>query len=329
MATPVESAEQGTGVALEGDGIPGSGAFTVTLSNFDGPFDLLLGLIAKREMDVTAVAISAVTDEFISYVRGLSHHRALDESSNFILIAATLLDLKAAQLLPGGEIESEEDFAALEARDLLFARLLQYRAFKHIAGHIAEQIQHHSDRFPRQPGAHPELAALLPELVFKTTPEDLKAIAERAFARPALEPDQVRFEHLHSHTVDIRAEMATMTEMLRAAGTASFTDLVRGAQSRLVVVVRFLGLLELFRDRDVQFEQEAPLGELNVIWSGPASGETAALDRAAAEWSEPSERSSQPGGQSSGPRDHSPEPSTPGPRDQGPNEAQGEEPAHG
>ncbi|WP_051501326.1 ScpA family protein [Nesterenkonia sp. AN1] len=105
-----------------------STGFTVSLTNFDGPFDLLLGLIAKREMDVTAVALAAVTDEFIGYVRGLSHHQALDESSNFILIAATLLDLKAAQLLPGGEVESQEDVAALEARDLLFARLLQYRA---------------------------------------------------------------------------------------------------------------------------------------------------------------------------------------------------------
>ncbi|MGJ9426387.1 segregation and condensation protein A [Nesterenkonia halotolerans] len=262
------------------------GAFTVSLANFDGPFDLLLGLIAKREMDVTAVALSAVTDEFLDYVRGLSHDRALDESSNFILIAATLLDLKAAQLLPGGEIESEEDFAALEARDLLFARLLQYRAFKHIAGHIAEQIQQHSDRFPRQPGTHPELAQLLPELVFKTTPEDLKAIAERAFARPAMEPDHVRFEHLHAQTVDIAAEIAVMTQLLRETGTASFTELITGAESRLVVVVRFLGLLELYRDRDVAFEQDSPLGELRVTWSGPAAGEIPAMQRAAAEWDE-------------------------------------------
>ncbi|GAA1135382.1 segregation/condensation protein A [Nesterenkonia lutea] len=260
------------------------GAFTVSLANFDGPFDLLLGLIAKREMDVTAVALSAVTDEFLSYVRGLSHHRALDESSNFILIAATLLDLKAAQLLPGGEIESEEDFAALEARDLLFARLLQYRAFKHIAGHIAEQIQQHADRFPRQPGVHPGLSDLLPELVFKTTPEDLRAIAERAFARPAMEPDHIRFEHLHAQSVDIAEEMAVMTRMLREAGAVSFTELIQGAQSRLVVVVRFLGLLELYRDRDVAFEQQAPLGELTVTWSGPAAGEIPAMERAAAEW---------------------------------------------
>ncbi|MGJ9407392.1 segregation and condensation protein A [Nesterenkonia aurantiaca] len=266
---------------------PAATGFTVSLTNFDGPFDLLLGLIAKREMDVTAVALAAVTDEFIGYVRGLSHHQALDESSNFILIAATLLDLKAAQLLPGGEVESQEDVAALEARDLLFARLLQYRAFKHIAGHIADQIQAHSDRFPRQPGTHPELAQLLPELVFKTTPEDLKTIAERAFARPAMEPDHIRFEHLHSHTVDIRAEMAVMTALLREAGAASFTELIRESESRLVVVVRFLGLLELYRDRDVEFEQDAPLGELRVLWSGPASGEIAALDRAAAEWAEP------------------------------------------
>ena len=260
--------------------------FSVSLENFDGPFDLLLGLIAKRQMDVTTVALSAVTDEFVAYVRELSHEKALDESSNFILIAATLLDLKAAQLLPSGEVESEEDIAALEARDLLFARLLQYRAFKQIAGHIRQAAEQNEGRFPRLPGTDPQLAGLMPELVFKTTPEDLAAIAQKAFARPAAEPDDVRLEHLHAHAVNIREEMETMTAALRAAGTVSFSDLVADAANRLVVVVRFLGLLELFRDRDVELEQETPLGELTVTWAGAQSGETEALSRAEEEWND-------------------------------------------
>lgn len=274
--------------------LEGTSGFTVSLENFDGPFDLLLGLIAKRQMDVTTVALAAVTDEFVAYVRKLSADagaaegtfspQALDESSHFILIAATLLDLKAAQLLPSGEVESEEDIAALEARDLLFARLLQYRAFKEIASHVRATLDENADRHPRHPGTDPQLAGLLPELVWRTTPEDLRAIAEKVFARPAMEPDDVRLEHLHAHAVNVRDEMATMTGMLRQGGTLSFSELVRDAENRLVVVVRFLGLLELFRDRDVELSQDSPLGELSVTWSGSAQGETEAAQRAAAEW---------------------------------------------
>lgn len=274
--------------------VEGTSGFTVSLENFDGPFDLLLGLIAKRQMDVTAVALAAVTDEFVAYVRRLSAEagaeegyfspQALDESSNFILVAATLLDLKAAQLLPSGEVESEEDIAALEARDLLFARLLQYRAFKEIASQVQATFDENSGRHPRQPGTDPQLAGLLPELVWRTSLEDLRAIAEKAFARPAMEPDDVRLEHLHAPVVTVREEMATMTVRLRDTGTLTFSELVRDAESRLVVVVRFLGLLELFRDRDVELRQDSPLGELTVSWAGSDQGETEAAERAAAEW---------------------------------------------
>ena len=272
---------------MAGDGAEtGASGFTVSLENFDGPFDLLLGLIAKRRMDVTKVALAGVTDEFLAYVRGLDHRRALDESSHFILVAATLLDLKAAELLPSGEVESEEDIAALEARDLLFARLLQYRAFKQIAEHIRTAADQNSGRFPRRPGTDPELAGLMPELRWKTTLEDLKAVAEKAFARPAMEPDDVRLEHLHTHAVNIREEMSAMTDLLRRSGTLAFTDLVADVENRLVVVVRFLGLLELFRDRDVELQQDAPLSALTVTWAGAEDGETAAARRAVEEWGE-------------------------------------------
>ncbi|MDO5492870.1 MAG: ScpA family protein [Nesterenkonia sp.] len=270
--------------------LEGASGFTVRLENFDGPFDLLLGLIAKRRMDITAVALASVTDEFITYVKTLSGEdggyspKALDESSNFVLVAATLLDLKTAQLLPSGEVESEEDVAALEARDLLFARLLQYRAFKEIAAHIRTTMEQNTGRFPRSPGTDPQLTGLLPELVWRTSAEDLAAIAQRAFERPEIEPDDVRLEHLHAHSVSIRDEVASMAQRLRDGGSLSFTELITDAPNRLVVVVRFLGLLELFRDRDVEFAQEAPLAELTVTWSGAASGDSAAADRAAEEW---------------------------------------------
>lgn len=298
-AAPAAAAEEAGDVAVDGivgEEVESTSGFTVSLDNFDGPFDLLLGLIARRRMDVTTVALAEVTDEFVAYVRRLSAEAgvdgggyspaALEESSHFILVAATLLDMKAVQLLPGAEVESEEDVAALEARDLLFARLLQYRAFKQIAEHLDRRLDAQSGRHPRRPGTDPQLGGLLPELVWRTSPEDLAAIAEKAFARPTIEPDDVHLDHLHAHAVDIREEMRTMTHRLRSSGRLEFSELVSDAASRLVVVVRFLGLLELFRDRDVELAQESPLGELMVTWAGTEGGETAAARRAAAEWGE-------------------------------------------
>jgi segregation and condensation protein A len=259
--------------------------FQVRLDGFDGPFDLLLGLVAQRRMDITTVALAEVTDEFITYVRTLDAHRALDESSNFVFVAATLLDMKLVQLLPGSEAESEEDIAVLEARDLLFARLLQFKAFKQIAEQMGAAVAENAGRYPRRPGAHPDMAHLLPELEWKTTPEELKELAEHALMRQQLEPDRVAMEHLHTQTVNIQEEMAAMAEQLRSAGSCRFQELVAGSESRLVVVVRFLGLLELFRDRAVEFDQQAPLGELTITWAGEGSGDAAhAIARAGVEW---------------------------------------------
>lgn len=255
------------------DDQPQAPGFSVTLDAFSGPFDLLLGLIAKRQMDVTTVALAEVTDEFIAYVRTLDDDRALEESSQFVFVAATLLDLKIAQLLPGGQVEDEEDIAVLEARDLLFARLLQYRAFKEIAAQIGQAAEDQRGRFPRRPGTHPDLAGMMPELVFKTGPEDLKALAERALARQSMEPDHVRLEHLHAPEVSVEVEKAVMTDRLRQVGGCTFAELVVDPDSgeplaRIVVVVRFLALLELFRDRQVDLNQLQPLGLLDVRWAG-------------------------------------------------------------
>ncbi|GAB4098704.1 segregation and condensation protein A [Sinomonas halotolerans] len=256
---------------------PSRSGFEVRLTNFTGPFDLLLGLIAKRRLDVTEVALATVTDDFIAYTRALQDRGEdweLDEASEFLVIAATLLDLKAARLLPAGEVEDEEDVARLEARDLLFARLLQYKAFKEVAGIFAGTLEVEARRYPRSVTLEPAFAALLPELVWRHTPAEFAALAAAAFAPKEAPASEVSLGHLHAPPVSVREQAAVLGARLRAAGSLSFRALTDDADSRLVVVARFLALLELFRDRAVAFEQAAPLAELMVRWTA-AEGWTA------------------------------------------------------
>ncbi|WP_422936249.1 segregation and condensation protein A [Sinomonas sp. P47F7] len=252
-----------------GLGPPASG-FEVRLENFTGPFDALLGLIAKRRLDITEVALATVTDDFIAYIRALQERGeewALDEASEFLVIAATLLDLKAARLLPQGEVEDEEDVARLEARDLLFARLLQYKAFKEIAAIFGETFESEGRRFPRAVTLEPSFAALLPELVWQHTTEQFAALAAKAFAPKEAPPSEVGLAHLHAPAVSVREQAAIIGARLRYGGPQSFRALTADAESRLVIVARFLALLEMFRDRAVSFEQAAPLAELSVRWT--------------------------------------------------------------
>lgn len=249
---------------------PSAAGFEVRLANFTGPFDLLLGLIAKHRLDITEVALATVTDDFIGYTRALQAKGgdwALDEASEFLVIAATLLDLKAARLLPQGEVEDEEDVARLEARDLLFARLLQYKAFKEIAGVFAEILDAESRRFPRSVTLEAGFAALLPELVWRHTPAEFADLAAKAFAPKETPPTEVGIDHLHAPPVSVREQAELLGLRLQAVGPLSFRSLTADAESRLVVVARFLALLELFRDRAVAFEQAAPLAELSVRWT--------------------------------------------------------------
>lgn len=244
--------------------------FEVRLEHFTGPFDLLLGLIAQRQLDITVIALAQVTDEFIGYIRRLRESGtdwALDEASEFVLIAATLLDLKAARLLPAGEVEDEEDIALLEARDLLFARLLQYRAFKEVTALIDDTLKREAGRFARQVSLEPAFAALLPELVWTATPEDLAALAARVLAPREPKPTEVGMEHLHTSTVSVREQAALLGRRLQAEGTLSFRQLIADAGELPVAVARFLALLEMFRDSVVAFEQAAPLAELTVRWT--------------------------------------------------------------
>ncbi len=248
--------------------VPG---FIVRLTNFEGPFDLLLQLISRHRLDITEVALSVVTDEFLAHLKaGQATHDSgrwdLDQTSQFIVVAATLLDLKAARLLPQGEVDDPEDLAMLEARDLLFARLLQYRAFKRVSAWIAETLATADRRHPRPGGLEDQFRSLLPELTFTATADQLAWLAARALTpEPA---EQVSLSHLHQAQVSVRDQADLIVQRLRDLGSASFRDLVADAGERLVVVARFLALLELFRERAVAFEQLTPLGELRVRWVG-------------------------------------------------------------
>lgn len=287
MARPnLLSPSQAAGIAASTQG-SGPRRFEVRLDNFTGPFDLLLGLISKHEMDITDVAIATVTDEFISYLKALQalgQEWALDEASEFLVLAATLLDLKAARLLPAGEVENDDDLALLEARDLLFARLLQYKAFKEVAALLGAELDREAQRFPRQAGLEPHFAALLPELVWRHTPEQFAQLAAKAMEPKQAPITEVGLAHLHVQPVSVREQAAILTLMLTegmpafddpgAAGwlgaQLSFAALSADASSSMVVIARFLALLELFRDQVVTFEQPTPLGELLVRWSAGA-----------------------------------------------------------
>jgi segregation and condensation protein A len=253
------------------------GGFSVHLDNFDGPFDLLLQLISKHKLDITEVSLSLVTDEFISFIRALEASGEgwrLDQATEFLVIAATLLDLKAARLLPSGEIEDEEDLALLEARDILFARLLQYRAFKEIAAKFQEAIAAADKSFPRVVALDPALSSLLPEVLIGVGPERFAAIAERVLTPKA--PPVVAVEHLHSALVSVSEESRLVVEALRKGRTMSFRSLIAEADSTLVVVARFLALLDLYRQGALRFEQVIALGELQISWVGSDEGEVLA-----------------------------------------------------
>ena len=253
--------------------------FSLHLENFDGPFDLLLQLISRHKMDITEVALGTVTDEFISYIKQLENGENgwdLDKTTEFLVVAATLLDLKAAKLLPSGEVDDESDLALLEARDLLFARLLQYRAFKEIAAIFSERIEREEKSFPRTVALEPHFAQLLPEVLIGVGAQRFAAIANRVLT-PKTTPI-FSIDHLHRPLVSVAEQAVKVVEMLRKAGRVTFRSLVSDASSTLVVVARFLALLELYREGVVRFEQVISLGELQITWVGSADGEVRVSD---------------------------------------------------
>jgi segregation and condensation protein A len=246
----------------------GDTGFRVHLDVFDGPFDLLLGLVAKHELDITLVALSQVTDEFIAYIREQGPSWQLGQASEFLVVAATLVDLKAARLLPAAAVEDEEDLALLEARDLLFARLLQYRAYKQVAGILATMFADEACRYPRAVGPEPAQAGLLPQVLVGRGPRQFAEVAALAL-RPRPKP-VVPVAHLHTPTVSVREQAGIVSGRLKRSGAATFRTLIADCATTVEVVARFLALLELFRDAQVSFEQLVPLGDLLVRWTGPA-----------------------------------------------------------
>jgi segregation and condensation protein A len=266
----------GGGGGGEVDGSTRPPAFEVRLVNFEGPFDLLLTLISKHQLDVTEVALSRVTDEFIAHIRALGSSWDLGQATEFLVVAATLLDLKAARLLPSAEVENEEDLALLEARDLLFARLLQYRAYKQAAAHLQSLERANSRRFPRAVPLEPRFAELMPELLLRISPEQLARIAAEAL-RPK-PPPMVSIEHVHLARVSIREHASILRERLARSRQSTFRALTQDCQHTVELVARFLALLELYREGAVAFDQMAPLAELWVRWTGAVGTEVPTED---------------------------------------------------
>lgn len=275
---PLPSEGEASAVGGAGSGVPGEtpaaadaalpddGRFTVRLANFEGPFDLLLQLISKHKLDVTEVALSKVTDEFMVHIRAMGPDWDLDQTTEFLVVAATLLDLKAARLLPAAEVEDEADLALLEARDLLFARLLQYRAYKQIASIFEDRWETEGRRHPRTVGLEAHHAELLPEVVISIGAEGFAKLAVKAM-QPKAKP-QVYVDHIHAPLVSVREQAGLVVALLRERGSVSFRELAEGAADTLTVVARFLALLELYREKAVSLDQEDALGELTVTWVG-------------------------------------------------------------
>jgi len=265
VTAPTDMVEATSEQATDG-GTGSTGGFLVRVGDFEGPFDLLLSLISKHKLEVTEIALHQVTDEFISYIRAKGSEWELDEASSFLVVAATLLDLKAARLLPSGEVEDEEDLALLEARDILFARLLQYRAFKEIATIFTQRFDLASRQVPRTVGLEPHFAAMLPEVLLGLGPEQFAALAARALAPKPVE--SVSIAHLHLQRVSVREQAEIIVDRLRRQRVSTFRALIADCDTTLLIVARFLALLELYRETVVAFEQITPLGDLTIRWTG-------------------------------------------------------------
>ena len=254
----------------------GNSGFSVRVGDFEGPFDLLLSLISKHKLEVTELALHMVTDEFIAHIRGQGENWDLDETSSFLVVAATLLDLKAARLLPRGEVEDEEDLALLEARDLLFARILQYRAYKEITVLFTDMMGTASKSYPRTVGLEPHFAELLPEVLLSISPDQFAAMA--AFALSPKPVEEIGIGHIHTPRVSVREQAALNVQRLRRMGTTTFRALTQDCDTTLLIVGRFLALLELYREQTVLFEQISPLGDLTVRWVGRNEGDVEVTD---------------------------------------------------
>ena len=246
--------------------------FRVNLEVYSGPFDALLGMIANNKLELTEVSLSSITEEFLTYVRGLDFTKNMDEASAFLDIASILVEAKSVAILPGGE-DSQHDEQSLEAlreRDLLFARLLQYRAYKQAAGDFRARIAANSGRFPHPAAMDEGIAAMLPELVWTLTPLELAQLAAQVIA--AAPASEVSIHQLHVPLVDLRAQSLVVRDRLIAAleskgdQSISFSELTRDCTSRIEVVARFMAVLVFFKQGVLQYQQDGPFAELHLRW---------------------------------------------------------------
>ena len=246
--------------------------FRVNLEVYSGPFDALLGMIANNRLELTEVSLSSITEEFLTYVRGLDFTKNMDEASAFLDIASILVEAKSVAILPGGEDNQydEQSLEALRERDLLFARLLQYRAYKQAAGDFRARIAANSGRFPHPAAMDEGVAAMLPELVWTLTPLELARLTAQVIANaPASE---VSIHQLHVPLVDLRAQSLVVRDRLIAAleskgdQSISFSELTRDCTSRIEVVARFMAVLVFFKQGVLQYQQDGPFAELHLRW---------------------------------------------------------------
>lgn len=247
--------------------------FTVSLDNYSGPFDALLSMISRRQLDLTEVALGEVTGEFLAFVRTLDMRDDMDQASGFLDVASVLVEAKSAALLPdtGSDLPDEHNLEALRERDLLFARLLQYRAFKQAGADFRMRIEDNAGWFAHPATVDPEVAERLPELAWTLDAEGLARLAARALANAPRRT--VSVEQLHVPPADLREQSRLVMRALSAApdGEATFDELTADAADSAEVVARFLALLAFFKQGFVRFRQDGPYGTLRLKWVGGAA----------------------------------------------------------
>jgi segregation and condensation protein A len=248
--------------------------YVVRTEVFEGPFDLLLHLIARQQVDIWQVSLSRITEDYLAEIRRM-HELNLEVATEFLVVAATLLELKAARLLPSPDGEPDEVESLLEERDLLFARLLQYRAYKQVAELLGERIAGQLGYVPRRVGAEELLERVVPNLLAGVRPEELARLAAGAFIpRPVSE---LNTEHIAPARLTVSEAVAELAGRLRHGGPVAFASLVGSGAPRIEVVINFLALLELYKRSLIELDQTATFGAITVRWSADPDADPTGL----------------------------------------------------
>jgi len=255
-------------------------AFSVATPVFEGPFELLLHLILREQVDIYEVSLTRIVDAYLEEIERLQV-LDLDVATEFLLIAATLVELKARRLLPGrDDVDLDDELALWEERDLLLARLLECKTFKDVAG-VFSRLAEDADRsFPRTAGADERLDGVMPDLLEGTTAKRVHAAYMRAITpKPVPRIDLFHVAPVRASVADAVAELI---DELPRVGRITFRRLTSGLVERLEVIVRFLALLELFKQGVIELDQQSKFGDIDVLWTGglePVAAGSIAIDR--------------------------------------------------